>query len=351
MKQQILRKIESALLPVAFISLTLPVIVASTPPGEKSLDGKRDSHPLTIPEIFSSAEAGDPESQYQLHLIYERGFDTIPADSVKSMEYLRRSAENGLPKSQNLLGYYFIKSGDRKGLDWIEKAAAAGDAKAQANIGFLLLNSDIVERDPSKAAYWLERAASAGVATASSMLGDLYRYGDGVAQDSLQAEAHYYAAIDGGLADAAYKLVDMRGKDWDALPDSVRFAKAIYLYTRQAAGLAIPIFVSIGEHSPDPEFRGKALAMLGNAYTRGLGVQYNHAISTEYFTRAAEEGDPSAAFIIAELLEIFPDALNDYLPKEVPEEMLTSPYWYRKAAEKGVTDAAEATRRLYLAAP
>ena len=238
------------------------------------------------------ADSGDADALYQLALLHERGYDSIPRDSIRAMQLLAESAGRGSLKAQNLLGYNLLNKGDRSGLQWIEKAALAGDAKAQGNIGFLLLNSDIVERDPSKAAYWLERAAAGGVATASSMLGDLYRYGDGVMKDTLQAEAHYYAALDAGLADAAYKLADMMAEKWNNLPDSVMYGKALYLYTHRAPDIAIPIFSRLGEASVDNVIKGKSLSMLGDAYTRALGVDYSHDKSLEYYLKAALEGDP-----------------------------------------------------------
>lgn len=337
---------------------------------------------LTVREIAGRAATGDPEALYKLAMIHEQGFDSIPQDTVASLALYRLSAEGGNLEAQNYLGYKLLSQGDSEGLKWLEHAAIAGDSKAQANIGYLLLNSDLVENDDAKAAYWLERAASGGVATASSMLGDLYRDGRGVASDSLQAEAHYMAAIDAGLTDAAYKLVEMRGKEWESLPDSVRYAKAIYLYTHRAPQLAVPIFRSIagiepesqiaettfgevdsdgevkdavvvkdaghaGEISDGTRWVAKSLAMLGDAYTRSMGVAYSYDKSLEYYLAAAIEGDPSAAFVISELLEIFPDALSEYLPEDAPLGAETSGYWLQKAADGGVATAEAAHRRLF----
>ena len=87
--------------------------------------------------------------------------------------------------------------------------------------------------------------------------------------------------------------------------------------------------------------------MLGDAYTRGLGVAYSHEKSLEYYLAAAIEGDPSAAFVISELLEIFPDALNDYLPEDATTESTNPSYWREKAETGGVNSAEEAHQRLF----
>ncbi len=321
---------------LVFISLLAAIVCVASSPVDEDVRN-------VIREFARKAEAGDPEALYQMAMLHERGYDSIPRDSVRARNLLERSAELGSLKAGNLLGYELIKQGDISGLNWIEKAAMAGDAKAQSNIGFLLLNSDIVERDPAKAAYWLERAAAGGVAAASSMLGDLYRDGDGVAQDSLQAESHYYAALDAGLVDAAYKLVDMMGSEWQELPDSAQYQKALYLYNHRAPDAALPIFIRLSDIATDKEVKGKSLAIIGDAHTRGAGVSYSHEKSLEYYYKAAEEGDPSAAFVIGELLEIFPDSLQSFTPNKEEE---SPQYWYDRAAAGGVHSAEEATRRI-----
>lgn len=329
---------------------------------------------LRVREVAGRAAEGDPEAIYQMATIYERGFDSIPRDSIKAVELYREAAGKGNLNSQNYLGYYLIKnaanpSDASEGLEWLEKAAIAGDPKAQSNIGFLLLGGNGVEQDYEKAAFWLERAAAAGVATASSMLGDLYRDGLGVARDSLQAEAHYYAAFDAGLADAAYKLEAMSASQWAQSSDEEQLATALHFYTRRAPQVAIPILVRLSDGDSgnigatmdslaDNTVKARASALLGDAYTRGLGVAYNHEKSTEYYFKGALLGDSSAAFIISELLEIFPDALQDISSEmkkadqiragEINDAELNDPqYWRTKAAESGVTSAEEAMRHLF----
>lgn len=329
------------------ILLVLPAMLLATA-GGASISGSPsapcDSPRPIIRELAAKADSGDAEALYQMALLHDRGFDSIPRDSILSLSLLRRSADKGNLKAQNLLGYKLMQSGDSSGLEWIEKAAIAGDPKAQGNIGYLLLNSKIVERDPRKASYWLERAANAGIATASSMLGDLYKTGEGVARDTLQAETRYCAAIDAGLADAAYKLADMLGEKWKTLPDSIQYGKAVYLYTHRAPDAALPIFRRLGDNAADKSVKGKSLAMIGDAYTRGAGVAYDHDKSLEYYFRAASVGDPSAAFVIGELLEIFPDSLNGLTSDK---DMHQAEYWYSLAASQGVATAESATLRLH----
>ncbi|MDE6010808.1 MAG: sel1 repeat family protein [Muribaculaceae bacterium] len=317
----------------------------------------------TVRDLKARADSGHPEAMYRLALLYENGYDSVPRDSVKFMQLLTGAAEEAWLPAQNYLGYLLLRQGrGSEGLHWLENAAIAGDAKAQSNLGFLLLDDGGpssgdpatnlrrgIVADNEKAAFWLERAAQSGVATASSMLGDLYRDGRGVPQDSLLAAACYYAAIDAGLADAAYKLEAMERRKWEALSPEKQLQLGLYLYTHRVPDLAIPIFSRLTDlpaSDPGPvtsatTIRGAAFALLGDAYTRALGVGYAHDLSLEYYWRAAELGNAPAQFVISELLEIFPDAL-DLLSDNPP-----GPQQLREAAaQAGIHNAEEATRRL-----
>lgn len=303
----------------------------------------------SVEDLEQQAAAGNPEALYGLSTLFERGYDSIPANPARADSLLRAAAEAGHLPAQNYLGYTLISEGKgEEGLQWLERAAMAGDPKAQSNLGFLLLDdggandglrSGIVA-DNEKAAFWLQRAAAAGAATASSMLGDLYRDGRGVAQDSLQAAACYYAAIDMGLADAAYKLVALEADRWDAESPERQLNHALYLYTHRAPDLAIPIFQRLSE-GESLLTSAAAYALLGDAYTRALGAGYDHEQSLLNYWRAAELGNAPAQFVIAELLEIFPDAL-DRLTSDPP----TAQQLREAAAAAGITSAEEATTRL-----
>lgn len=325
-----------------------------------------DIHKI-VRELAQRADSADDEAMFHLAQLHLTGYDSIPTDSLRALQLLESSSLKGNLQAQNLLGYLLIKRGRShssgnegesdisRGLYWLEEAAMAGDAKAQSNIGYLLLEGEGVVIDEEKAAFWLERAAQKGVASASSMLGDLYRDGRGVSRDSLQAEAHYLAAIDRGLTDAAYKLEAMQCKTWMQESDSLQLRRAIYFYTHRAPGVALPILRRLARLNPDEtpsissplpadsSIYAHALALLGDAYTRGIGVSYDHQKSIDYYLRAAKAGNPSAAFVISELLEIFPDALADY---EIRQDLTDPAYWLQIAASGGVTTSEEANRHL-----
>gem|GEM_PF-2833366 len=84
--------------------------------------------------------------------------------------------------------------------------ARAGDAEAQATLGWIYETGRGVVRDPARAALWYERAALQGNALAQYALAELYSRGRGVPRDDDAAARLYRAAAEGGNASAQYKL-------------------------------------------------------------------------------------------------------------------------------------------------
>lgn len=339
------------ILPLMMLISSGIVLIAQSPAEELR---RREA----VRDVAVRAEKGDAEALYQLSTLHERGYDSIPRDSLRAISLLRQSAEAGYPPAANMLGYKLmrgdgVKTDVTEGLKWIECAAEAGDGKALSNIGYLYLHGEGVERDEEKAAYWLERAADAGIASAQSMLGDMYRDGSGVAQDSVKAESLYRLAFDNGLTDAAYKLYDLTKSTVDSLPAPARLREGLYYFDRSAPSVGVGIFHEIAEGDLSgnagltPELKARAKALLGDAYSRGRGVAYDYERSTRYYLEAAKEGNHPAEFIIGEMLEIFPDGLNEILSPSDPEEYASAYYWLEQAAAADIRDASTAIRRLH----
>lgn len=304
--------------------------------------------PPSLIALDSAANAGDSAAMYRMARVYEQGYHPyVERDSLLAYDLYLRSANLGYAPSQSIMGYvcYNPASPDRdvaKAIEWTEKAAMQGDAKAANNLGWMLVEGEGVVHDYKKAAYWFEKGADAGLPVAQAQLADLYREGKGVECDTLRAIKLYEDAIGAGLADAQNKLLNMMMPRWLDLADSAALARARRYLEMGAPGIAVNL-LKVKSLSQNPE----ALALLGFAYSRGEGVEYNHALSTEYFFRAAAAGNAPAQFVIGELLEVFPDALSEMdTDMEITDVMLVPAYWYAKAAEGGITDAASAIRSM-----
>lgn len=303
-------------------------------------------------DIARKAASGEPKAIYDLAVLHDLGYDSIPVDSARSTALYLKAAEAGYAPAQNYIGFrYFTGEAVRQDVDsalfWMGKAAGNGDAKAANNLGFLLANSDKVTRDYTQAVYWLSKAADAGLPAGMSQLADLLRQGRGCIADTARAEELYTKAIQGGLHDAELKLLAMKGYQWEKLPADSALSLGKYHYTHGAPSIGVTLFENVAAHKDAPvgtsdySAATSALALLGDAYSRGLGTVYDHDRSIRLYLEAARRGNPSAQFVIAELLDLFPDALNDTDMDET-----TASCWYERAAAQGVNDATTATMRL-----
>ena len=327
---------------------------ASSPP---SLPAPPPPERTALRRLCARADSGNPKALFDLARLHDTGFDSIPVDSIRSTELYRQSADRGYLPALSYLGYRLYRGegglprDPGKGISLIEKAALGGDPKAANNLGWLLLEGSGVEHDPAKAAFWLRQAAQAGLPTAAAMLADLYREGKGVAPDTITAENLYMKAIESGLRDAELKLHSMMRRRWEETPSDELFPTALRLYTGLAPQTGVTLMSRI-ESDRHSRFRPRAAAILGDAYSRAQGVGYDHDRAQSLLTEAALLGDPSAAFIVGELLDIFPDALADAprmadsLGVILPADYRSPACWYEAAARDSILDAAAAHRRL-----
>ena len=78
------------------------------------------------------------QAKYHLSLMYDKG-DGVTQDRAKSLEWLRRSAEQGLDVAQANLGImycegYLVRQDMAEGLKWLRRAAEQGLEEAQSVI-------------------------------------------------------------------------------------------------------------------------------------------------------------------------------------------------------------------------
>lgn len=367
------------------LAVMVATIFAATPEGRRAFR-----------QFEQRAENGDAEAQYRLATVLETGWDSVPADSVRALDLMRRSARNGFPPAMNYLGYLYgkgYKVGNRElipvdrdsSLMWLRRSADAGDPRAVSNLAYLLLNDTVSTlssetrlhtkaQNDSIAFVYLQKGASAQIPTAFSMLGDMYRDGRWVKRDTLMAAANYEAALERGLGDAEARLIALMGRRWQRLSQDSAFNLGLRYYTGYAPGAGVLLLeraaeplLERGDELPDTVGIGaRAMALLGDAYSRGVGVRYSHDKSLAYFARAALAGNPSAMFILAETLEVFPDALQDLpsdlfnhpaalqsLPAAFPDretaiDLLSDPVRLRaEAARCGIRTSSDAHRALF----
>lgn len=288
-------------------------------------------------ELTLRAEDMDPKALFDLARLHESGYDSIEVDSARSHALYLLSAAAGYAPARNIVGFkYYNGEGFRHDIDsalyWINLAAETGDLTAISNLGFLLSQSEDIPHDYARAKKYLTIAAEGGVPSALSQLGDFKRMGLGEATDTAGAIRLYEEAAEAGVPDAQLKLLAMMGHKWKELPSDSALKLGIRYYTG-----ALPVAgVDLLERAALDSIP-KALALLGDAYSRGVGVAYDHQKSIDYFYAAALKGDHSAQFILAELLDFFPDAI----------EAGSSQYLHEQAAKGGILDADSAYNLLF----
>lgn len=342
------------------------------------------------------AVGGDPEAQFRLALVLETGWDSVPPDSLRALGFIRKSAMAGYPPAMNYLGYLYrngyrvagrelITVNNDSSRQWLRRSADKGDARAMANLAFLILETDSAtcgrchrEEQDSIAYRYLSAAAGQKVPTALSMLGDLSRYGRIVKKDTLKAMAYYEAALQQGLGDAEVRLISLMRSRWLSLPADSALNLGIRYYSSYAPAAGVILFEQAVDYAANREsgnicdtlgnttvrdVAAKGMVLLGDAYSRGIGVKYDHLKSLGYFAGAALLGNPSAMFILAETLEIFPDALSDLRknsssipglhPDSDPDSEtklleISDPQWLRRhAAEAGIVSAHDADKAIF----
>jgi TPR repeat protein len=184
----------------------------------------------------------------------------------------------------------------------LEKRTAAGDLKAQAELGARYGQGRDVTQDIPKAIALLKAAAEKGDPDAQYFLGTAYSSGLGVPQSDMQAFALYEKAADQGHPPANFALASMiiGGKAglipiWDG---AIR-----YLWT--AATKNYP----------------PAMALLGAAYQDGKGVEVNPRAAAYWYRRSLSlVQSPNVIYNLRILINAGAVPYEDGDPGEQPEK-------------------------------
>lgn len=240
-------------------SKDLVVLARNTPAGREvdltvERGGRRQTLRVTVNAIVADAERGDPLASRLLGRL-----NTFPLGSP--------------PDSRAALG-------------WFEKAAAGGDTLAMMAVARLHFGSSYgpspgLARNDRLGMQWLRRAADAGNPHAAHDLGGRLHSGKGTARDHAAARRWYEAAAEGGVAAAMNDLGVMLARG-EGGPRSRDEARRWFIRGARA---------------------GHRLAMrnAGMAYRDGFGGRRNLDAARSWFERAAEKGDRTAAELLKKL--------------------------------------------------
>lgn len=118
-----------------------------------------------VADLRRAAEQGDPEAQFQLGGLYERG-NGVPEDVAEAAAWYRRAADQGYANAQFLLGFAYsngngVPLDDAESLAWFRRAAEQGHDAAQWMLGTMYAwGGRGAPRDEVAAYMWLHLAVS-----------------------------------------------------------------------------------------------------------------------------------------------------------------------------------------------
>ncbi len=116
------------------------------------------------------AAKGDPDALFNMGQAYKLGRG-VPMDAAKAEDFYRRAAEAGHAPAQTNLGILLAQRGDKAAAAELwKKAAAKRDARAQYMLGVLYFNGDTLPKNWPLAYAYMVRANNAGLPQAARAL-------------------------------------------------------------------------------------------------------------------------------------------------------------------------------------
>lgn len=208
-----------------------------------------------IEELQGWAEKGDADAQFELGLRLLTG-EGLKKDEKKGAEWLEKAASQKHLRAQFLLGSLFedgigVKKNEALAFEWYQRAAHNGFAPAQHSVAMAYDLGKGVKQDPEAAAEWLEKAAAQSHPPSQTALAAKYERGFGVTKSPAKAALYY-----------------LRAAQQDFVP---------------------------------------AMSRLANLYYSGNGVPVDYRRAGAWYQRAARSDDPWAANNIAWFLATCPD--------------------------------------------
>jgi hypothetical protein len=149
------------------------------PPKKKPEPPKKTEYDkLPYAEVLAKAESDDFLAQFELGSRFNYGRGT-PKDTAKALQWLRKAAKAGQQDAQRLLAVKFANGFDVKpdyaeAMKWTEKLAEQHDVAAQVMMGNLYANGDTKggKRNLPRAYAWYSIAASNQAADENSPAAD-----------------------------------------------------------------------------------------------------------------------------------------------------------------------------------
>jgi len=223
-----------------------------------------------FPLLARAAKSGLAEAEYQIARSYLEGAG-VPPSAAEGARWLERSAHQGFAPAQSLLAAFCIQGVSPSGSD-------GGDGLGGSLAASLFSAAPTAPKpDHEKAAFWARKAADAGNADAQALLGYLLTSGPEPMRDPDQAETLYRRSAEAKCPQGqlGYGLALLRR------------AKEPQDYIEPAAHLAAAAEANLGT----------AEYLLGMLTEQGQGVERDQLAAVDLYRRAAERGVRTAQLL------------------------------------------------------
>lgn len=323
-----------------------------------------------------AAELGYTEAEYYIGVCYYQGTD-MPESVPKAEKLLLSAARKGHTRAQCELGiaYYYMPDKQRYAVEWLQRAANAGDKLACMHLGRCYFNGVGAEQDYAKALMYyrasgnedeVEECIEELKARGMSIPSDTFTppppapldiegksaqqlYEDGRWHDEqgnlTLARLYYMAAAELGHIDALCRTGDLHWRNHSSIY-GIRFKKEIlsaakenYIVAARADDTYATLMTGLCLKGLDETLEAikyfeeaancgsaRAQTELGMCYLNGIGVAVNEKKGVEYLTRGADNGDSAAQHELGYM----------YLQgKHVQRDPATAAEFFEMGAEQG----------------
>jgi len=187
--------------------------------------------------LVAAWEKGDAAAAYSLGSRFSRGDHGFPLDIDKARVWLERAGEAGIPSAWHNLAVLLDSKRNPGGPDRVEavkyfrRAAEAGFAGAQNNLGWRYYKGDVIPKNYGEAIYWITRAVEQGEPFAYGSMGDMRFHEAGFERNDVETYKWLRLAVDnlplGRARDNDMKLFEavkarMSSKDIDIAEERAR---------------------------------------------------------------------------------------------------------------------------------
>ncbi len=160
----------------------------------------------------TAADADDATAQLNLAALYHRG-EGVEKDDAQAVSWLTKAANQGLLPAMIELAKWNLQPEHGNNIDaaigWCKKAAAQGDATAEAVLGDIFSDEKLGRQNYAQAVVWYRKAADQGYREGEFGLGSRYLLGQGVLQDLGEARRWLTPAANQGHPYAQFLLAKM----------------------------------------------------------------------------------------------------------------------------------------------